>query len=68
MFLRVLEIVLIVAVIIITITQLIIPAYRGQKLFPLFRRQGRLENELAEAVQEAEESKVQSKINRTRKK
>ncbi len=64
MFLKVMEVVFVLLALVLCVTQLIIPAYRGQKLFPLFRRQGKLEEELEDAVQESEEQKVQKKIDK----
>lgn len=67
MLLRVLEILFVVLVVLAAITQIVIPVVRGQKLFPLFRKQGHLEVELANAVQKAEEKKVQDQINELKK-
>lgn len=62
MFLRVVEIAGVIFAFVVIITQLVIPAYRGQKLFPIFRTQGKLEAKLAEVVQEDEEEKVLDEI------
>ena len=45
MFLKFLEFVLIALLLVGIFTQLILPAWRGQRLFPLFRRQNRLESQ-----------------------
>lgn len=51
---------------IILVVQLVIPAWRGQKLFPFFRKQGKLEKELAKEVQRQEEGKVKESISKLR--
>lgn len=62
MLLLVLEFTTVVLAILLILTQVLLPAYRGQKLFPLFRAQGKLESKLAEVIQEQEEEKVLDEI------
>lgn len=62
MWLRVAEFTFITLVLIVLITQIIIPLVKGQRTFPTFRTQGKLESKLAEATQEEEEEKVLDKI------
>lgn len=65
MLLPILEWLGMVAVVLIVITQLVLPAYRGQQMFPWFRKQGKLEAQLEEEVQHVEEGKVQEQIDKT---
>lgn len=66
MFLRVIEWLSVFAVILFAATQLVIPAWRGQKLFPAFRKQGELESELADAVQGQEEAQLKAAIKKVK--
>lgn len=62
MFLRVLEYAFIALVIVIVLTQVIIPLARGTLLFPFFRRERHLEQELQKLKQEAIEADLERKI------
>lgn len=67
MFLRFLEFVFIILVAIVVITQLIIPVWRGQMLLPWFRKQRKLEEQLAEATQQKVERDISKAIRKTRR-
>lgn len=60
--LRAFEVIISIILVIVFVTQVILPLYRGQRVFPLFRAQGKLEAKLAEVTQEAEEEKVLDRI------
>jgi hypothetical protein len=62
MFLRVIEYAFIALVIIIMIMQVIVPLARGTLLFPFFRRERQLEQELQRLKQEAIEADLERKI------
>jgi len=59
---RVLEILFVLFVVIMLITQVIIPAIRGRILFPIFGRTAKLEHDLAEANQEVAEVKLEQEV------
>ena len=44
------------------ITQVVLPLWRGTPLFPIFRREGRLQHELAEATENVVEADLKKKI------
>ncbi len=67
MFLRVIEYAFIALVIIIVIMQVIVPLARGTLLFPFFRRERQLEQELQRLKQEAIEADLERKIEVERK-
>lgn len=63
MFLRLLEFFSIAVIVVIAVTQIGIPAWKHQKLFPLFRKsQKTLEKELAEAEQKKSELNLHEDI------
>lgn len=68
MFFKVIEIVLIVSFAVFVISQMIVPPFRGRPMFPLFRKQGKLEKEAAELKQAAFEKELEDKINQQREK
>ena len=68
MLLQTIEYVFIALVIIFVITQVIIPLGRGTLLFPLFRRERQLEQELQKVKQEAIEAELEQRVEETRKK
>lgn len=49
-------------------TQLIMPAIRGTKLFPMLRREGKLLKEVEDAKQEEREQKIERKLNKIKDK
>ncbi len=58
MWLKVFEIICSLILLIFFITQLVIPAWQGRQLFPLFRKQGKLESEFANAVQDRHNTEI----------
>ncbi len=66
MFLKYLEWFSIAVAVVFIITQLVLPAWRGLRLFPLFRRQGKLESQLTEKAQNAYDSELQTQIDTER--
>lgn len=68
MFLRTVEILFAIIVAIIIVTQVAMPAWKHQKLFPIFRKsQKQLEKELAEAEQKKSEVELRADIDDVRK-
>lgn len=49
------------------LSQVILPIYKGTKMFPLFRREQKLRGELAEAKQEQQEKEIEKKIEQVKK-
>ena len=66
-FLRVLELVGFTLLVLVAVTQLVIPLWRGTPLFPLFRREGKLEGELERARQVRLEAELRERIERERR-
>jgi hypothetical protein len=62
------ELLLVAAAIALLITQVLVPLFLGKQLFPLFRKQGRLEAELAEVNQERANRRLKKFIKRERRK
>jgi len=60
----VLELVLVALVVLVGVTQLVVPLWRGTPLFPFGRRERRLEVDLAEAREEVVEAKLEQEIGR----
>lgn len=52
---------------VVVVTQLAIPMYRGTPLFPVFRRERELETELERARQTSVESRLEKRIARERR-
>lgn len=50
------------------ITQVLIPVFRGTKLFPLFRREEKLRNEIEEANQQLVEKSLEDELEKISKK
>lgn len=65
MLLRLFELVTILAILLILATQVVIPLLNGQKIFPIFRKQWKLEHELEDAQQQVVEQKLQKEIQET---
>lgn len=64
MFLQAVEILLVLLGVIVLVTQVIIPVFRGSVLFPFFfTKQDELEEELSDVVQHREEDKLKATIN-----
>lgn len=53
---------------VIFITQVVLPLARGRRAWPLFRRQGALESELAEVRQQREEDRLANVVKTTKRK
>lgn len=62
MFLKIIEFFVVFALVGIAVVEVVWPALRGQKIFPSFRTQGKLEGQLAEVVQQREEDRVRNQI------
>ena len=56
------EIVLIIVSLFLIVTQILMPAIKGSQLFPLFRKQIHLEDNLAEEIQKAKERALEKEI------
>ena len=67
MFLRVLEIISVIAALWFVITQILFPAIRGTKVFPIFRREAKLVEELVGVNQKIREKKLEDTIKETKK-
>lgn len=65
---RVLELAMLLCVVIIFATQIAYPLYRGTRLFPWFKRERKLEAELADVRQQKEEQKLQKQIDKEKQK
>lgn len=61
-FLYVVEGLTALVVLFLVVTQVLIPATRGQRMFPLFGKQRKLESELSSVVQQREEDKLTKQI------
>jgi hypothetical protein len=65
MLLRLIEMVAMFLIIWTGLSQVIVPFFRGTKLFPIFRREEKLEEKLAEANQSQVENELERKIDQT---
>ena len=63
-----LELVLIVLLLYLGVTQVMVPLWRDTLLFPMFRRERRLEHGLAEATESVVEAQLEQKIAETTRK
>lgn len=50
------------------VTQVVLPLWRDTPLFPMFRREGRLQHDLAEATEDVVEAELEKRIAETAKK
>jgi cell division protein FtsL len=66
MIVRLFEFVLLVSMLVVIVTQIIIPFSKNSRLFPSFRKTGTLENKLAEANQELSNAKLVQDINKVK--
>jgi F0F1-type ATP synthase membrane subunit b/b' len=64
-WLRTTEVVLGLLVILVLVTQIVYPLYKGRQTFPIFRRQQKLEKELAEANQEQYEADLAAEVKKS---
>lgn len=60
-----LELVGITLMLYLGVTQAILPLWRGTSLFPMFRKEGRLQHELTEASEDVIEAQLERKIAET---
>jgi len=58
----VLELILIIGVLFVVLTQVIDPAIKGRPVFPMFRKQAKLEKEIEELNQRDAEIALEAKI------
>lgn len=63
---RVLEIAIVVMGVILFLTQITIPLYRGRPMFPMFRKEAKLLHELEELQQEVVERALERQITKER--
>lgn len=66
-FFIVLEVTMILLLIIAVVSQIIVPAVKGTKLFPLFDKRKKLKNEIVELKTRKEEMSLQHEIKNERK-
>ena len=62
MFLALIELVVVVSLLCLGVTQVVLPLWQGTPLFPRFRREGRLQHELAEANENVTEAELEKDI------
>ena len=62
------ELVVMALLLYLGVTQVILPLWRGTPLFPMFRREGRLQHDLTEATEKVVEAELESKIVETTQK
>jgi len=67
MFLRFAELIAALILLLTFVTQVLIPAWQGRALFPIFRRQARLERTLARLRQQELEADLEDEIERHRR-
>jgi hypothetical protein len=61
-FLKFLEFVVIAFLLFIVVSQIIVPAMMGTRLFPFVRKQGELESKLVDIEQSIKDDELQKKI------
>ncbi len=66
MIVYLLEALLIGVLLLIAVTQVLVPALRGRALFPAFSRKDKLKEELADVRAEAEERDLEERIKKER--
>ncbi len=62
------ELVVVALLLYLGVTQVVLPLWRDTLLFPMFRREGRLQHELAEATEEVVEAGLEKRIAETAQK
>ena len=67
-FLEILEIALVIAILWFFVTQICAPIIRGTVIMPIFRKEAKLEKELAETNQEVVEKKLEDEIKNLKQK
>jgi len=60
------EIVIVIVIVVSTITQVVIPLWRGTAIFPIFHPERKLAGELAEANQEGREADLKKEIRKVK--
>lgn len=63
-----LELFVAVSLLYLGVTQVVLPLWRDTPLFPMFRREGRLQHELTEATEKVVEAELEKKIAETAQK
>lgn len=63
-----LELVAVLFIALVGITQVIVPLFRGRPPFPFFGGKGKLESDLDQAKEEVDEAKIKREIGETKKK
>jgi len=61
------ELAITLMLLVLMVTQIAIPVWKGRKLFPMFRKQGKLEMEAIALEQKAVEIALQKKLNARKK-
>ncbi|OGN02421.1 MAG: hypothetical protein A2655_01680 [Candidatus Yanofskybacteria bacterium RIFCSPHIGHO2_01_FULL_43_42] len=59
------ELVVVALLLYLGVTEVVLPLWRNTPLFPMFRREGRLQHELAEATESVVEAELEKKIAET---
>lgn len=70
MFLRLIEALLYVALVLVTVSQVLIPLWRNRPMFPFFRERRKVESQFGEVAEKKEVEKLQQRmrdISRTRR-
>ena len=62
-----LDLLFVATVLIVGVTQLVIPILRGRPIFPIFRRERMLVSEIAEAEADLEQAKLERRLEDTRR-
>lgn len=68
MFLRLMELIFALIFFWALITQALMPLIRGTKLFPMFKREAKLQSELEDVNQAVREKELEQKITSTKEK
>jgi hypothetical protein len=66
MFLKFIEFFVVLALVGVALVEVVWPALRGHQLFPSFKKQGKLEDELAAVRQQREEDRIRNQIKKER--
>jgi hypothetical protein len=66
-FFELLEVVLLCALILVVTTQIVQPAIGGRQLFPFFRRERRIKQQIAAAEQAAHEDELKGLVRKPKK-
>lgn len=67
MIARIFEVVTIFLLLVGIVTQLIVPAFKGTSYFPLFRKSGKLQADLADAHQEMDDIRLAQEVEKLHK-